>query len=262
MRCLLVPEPPSEQHYLLVQLLLVPGLPTAQHIDPRLSLQPHLSLLFALTLLETTQLSWFSLTLFPSSMPGSAPDVLLPSSQPPVLLQRLPHNFAPHPWRAFWHASVHTWQGSGITDLFLFPYQRCSICWCLLISIFAAYIFCPHLQLYIFAVLSWVTCRFKSVCHQYDTFELLLLSSLPWINNNMQQAGVKTQHKMDLTVLANQCQTRSSPLVAQLGKPKAEGLTLPEWWGLLAAFYHSMSNRRNYSEFQCLQMNCNFSPGN
>lgn len=169
-------------------------------------------------------------------MPGSAPDVVLPSSQPTVLLQRLPHRFAPYPWHAFWQASVHAWQGSGITDLFLFPHQRCCICWCLLISIFAAYVFCALLQLYISAVLSWVPCRLRSVCHQYDTPELLFLSSLPWINNKnvMQRAGVKIQDKMDLMVLWNQCQARASSLAAQLGKPKAEGLTLPEWWGLFS----------------------------
>lgn len=65
-----------------------------------------------------------------------------------------PHSFTPHPWHAFWHASVHARQGSDITDLFLFPHQRCCIYWCLLISIFAAYFFCPLLQLYISAVLS------------------------------------------------------------------------------------------------------------
>lgn len=213
---------------------LLPSMLTADCLSSHTHLY---SLLLHYFCYETKQLCWFSLTLFPSSMPGShLPDVLLPSSQPTVLLQTLPHNFAPHPWHTFWHPSVHTWQDSSITDLFLFPYQRCSVCWCLLMSIFAAHVFCPLLQLYIFVVLSWGTCRLRSVCHQYDTFELLLLSSLPWINNKnvMQQAGVKIQHKMDLTVLWNQCQTQGSSLVAQLGKTKAEGLTLPEWWGLFS----------------------------
>lgn len=98
------------------------------------------------------------------------------------------------------------------------------------------YVFCALLQLYISAVLSWVPCRLRSVCHQYDTPELLFLSSLPWINNKnvTQRAGVKIQDKMDLMVLWNHCQACASSLAAQLGKPKAEGLTLPEWWGLFS----------------------------
>lgn len=42
----------------------------------------------------------------------------------------------------------------------------------------------------------------------------------------MQRAGVKIQYKMDLW---SQCQEHASSLAAQLGKPKAEGLTLPKW---------------------------------
>lgn len=67
--------------------------------------------------------SWsdFHVFYFPLPCPGSPQDVFLSFSDPTVLLQRLPHRFAPHPWHVFWHASVHAWQGSGTTDLFLFP---------------------------------------------------------------------------------------------------------------------------------------------
>lgn len=47
---------------------------------------------------------------------------------------------------------------------------------------------------------------------------------------------IKIQDKLYLAVLWHLCQTCASSLVAQLGKPKAEGLTLRKWWAFLAAF--------------------------
>lgn len=90
-----------------------------------------------------------------------------------------PCSFASRPWHVFWHALVHAQQGSCITDLFVFPHQSCYICLCLLTSIFGAYGFCPFLQLCIFAVLSWILCRLRYVCHAYNALKLLFLSFLP-----------------------------------------------------------------------------------
>lgn len=136
--------------------------------------------------------------------------------------------------------------------------------WCLLISIFAAYVFCPFLQLYIFAILTWVPCRLRSVCHQYDNSEVtFFLSSLPWINNKnvIQQAGIKIQHKILWYFGISARHALPLWLLSWASQKLRDSLCL-NGESFLAAYYHSMSNRRNYSEFQCLQMNCNFSPGN
>lgn len=149
-----------------------------------------------------------------------------------------PHSFVHCPWHVFRHASVHAQQGSCITNLYVFPHQSCYICLCLLISIFAAYGFCPFLQLYIFAVLSWILCRLRCACYAYDALKLLFLSFLPKlrIKKSCSNQVIKIQYKLYLTVLWHLCQTCASSPVAQLGKPKAEGLTLPKWWAFLAAF--------------------------
>lgn len=47
---------------------------------------------------------------------------------------------------------------------------------------------------------------------------------------------IKILYKLYLPALWHPCQTYASSLVAQLGKPKAEGLTLPKQCAFSAAF--------------------------
>lgn len=167
---------------------------------------------------------WFSPTLFPSSSPGRLQLFLCPPHCLLSCYSDFPLSFVPNPWHVFWNASVHVQQGSCITDLSVFLHRSC--CICLLINIFPTYRLSPFLQLYIFLPLSWVLCRRIRLSYVWCSWVSSNLKLT--IKNSCSNHVIKIQCEPLWTALWRPCQPRTSSPLAQLGEPKAEGLSLPE----------------------------------
>lgn len=115
-----------------------------------------------------------------------------------------------------WFNSIST---SKLLHLFVsLPKHLCSI-----------RILCIFLQLYIFAILKLCMNIMYTYLHlsciQYFQVTFCLFSTLK-IKMSCSNQVIKIQHKPYLALHWHLCQTWTSPLVAQLGKPKAEGLSL------------------------------------